>query len=434
MINKKKILLLSSGDTFGAYEFIYRMAKFMEEDYVVAMVVRDKRKREPWLSQLKANIPKKKFSKRLINLLKRKVGIKIESFSTDPKYVFLPSENECIQLVSAESILQQISFVPDVIISGMTDGFLNTTTLFNLHKKTGAQVYQVMVDMNVITGGCHYLRGCEEFKCSCSNCPAITNQRYKKFTSTNFAIKKRNIEQGNFKLLAVPGLTIHQANSSVLYKDRTKIMTSSVIDTDVFTNINRSIAKQVFCIPTDARVIFAGSLIANCEIKGRKYLIEALSEVWNCADENMREKTVVLLAGHNNKEDEQTKKIQFKKILIEYITDYRLLSLLYQASDIFVCPSLEDGGPMMVTEALSCGTPVVGFETGVLFDNTLVQNGINGYHVKMKDSSELARAVGEILSLNQSKFNEMSNNARESGIINASKEAYLLSIKEFLYE
>ena len=94
---------------------------------------------------------------------------------------------------------------------------------------------------------------------------------------------------------------------------------------------------------------------------------------------------------------------------INYIKDYRLLALLYQATDVFVNSSIEDSGPMMVSEALACGTPVVGFDMGVV--NNMVITGYNGYKAKLKDSGDLSQGIKEILELSKDEYKQYSLNA-----------------------
>ena len=86
-----------------------------------------------------------------------------------------------------------------------------------------------------------------------------------------------------------------------------------------------------------------------------------------------------------------------------------MLSLLYQASDVFVNSSIEDAGPMMVSEALACGTPVVGFDMGVV-DNMVI-NDYNGYKAILKDSVDLANGIYTVLKLNTVEYNAYSRNA-----------------------
>ena len=100
--------------------------------------------------------------------------------------------------------------------------------------------------------------------------------------------------------------------------------------------------------------------------------------------------------------------IPFEKKFIEYVKDYRLLKLLYQASNVFVNSSIEDSGPMMVSEALACGTPVVGFDMGIV--NNMIISDYNGYKAKLKDSNDLAIGIKKILDLSEEEYNQYSLN------------------------
>jgi glycosyltransferase involved in cell wall biosynthesis len=425
----KKVLLLSSGDTFGAYEWIYRMAKaLITSNYEVRLLVREKRKTEDFIIKVPIELRRKSYPKRLLNLAKRLLGFAKKSFLPEPKYVFLTGEDESISIASADVILSKISFKPDIVISGMTDGFLGTTTLSKIREKTGARIFQAMFDMSLLTGGCHFVWNCEGFKSDCSNCPAIKDDSYAKFSENNLAIKKKNIKENKFVLLVVQGWTFAQANNSAIYKDREKIIVGICIDIKLFNNVNRSIAKQIFNIPNNAKVIFAGANNAGSEVKGRKLFVEALSKLHYFINEIIEKDVVILMAGYHNNEDEYTKTIPYKKVVLDYITDYRLLSLVYQASDVFVCPSLEDGGPMMVAEALACGTPVVGFEMGLLFDDSIIKNGYNGYRVKMRETNEMAERIATVISLSEMDFKVVSNNARGTAINSLSEQFFLSSV------
>ena len=55
----------------------------------------------------------------------------------------------------------------------------------------------------------------------------------------------------------------------------------------------------------------------------------------------------------------------FKNIHLGIINDDRVLSLLYNSVDVITVPSIDDPGPLMVSEALMCKTPIVTFNTGI---------------------------------------------------------------------
>ncbi|MDQ1327252.1 MAG: hypothetical protein QG641_532, partial [Candidatus Poribacteria bacterium] len=92
------------------------------------------------------------------------------------------------------------------------------------------------------------------------------------------------------------------------------------------------------------------------------------------------------------------------------LRDDNALAAAYQAADLFVCPSIEDAGPMMINEAVMCGTPVVSFDVGVAFD--LVHNGITGYRAENKNSVDLAKGMSLILNMSKDERQKVSSNCR----------------------
>jgi glycosyltransferase involved in cell wall biosynthesis len=63
----------------------------------------------------------------------------------------------------------------------------------------------------------------------------------------------------------------------------------------------------------------------------------------------------------------------------------------------------------MVSEALACGTPVVGFDMGVV--NNMVINDYNGYKAMLKNSYDLALGIKKMVSLTVNEYNLYSKNA-----------------------
>jgi glycosyltransferase involved in cell wall biosynthesis len=415
---KKKILLLSTGDVNGAYEYVYKMAKlFKNEGHQVAMIVKAKTKSDifvivyipPFLLTKKKNIFIKVFFKVFF-----KIKNKFLSFFKKPNIIFetqydFISIDETKVNVSAEQIINQIQFTPDYIFSGMTDRFMNSTDLLNLQQLTDAKVYNISVDMNHFTGGCHFAWDCKGYINGCDvSCPAILSEYGKEVAKINFETKLKNARKGNFKILTGSGWTLNQAKSSMIYRNQSHTLNiNSLIDTTVLNNKNRNFAKQIFNLKEDTFYILMGCQNSNSKRKGFEYLLESLKILHQNINESQGQKINVLIVSREI--SESFNEIPFDKQHIDYINDYRLLSLLYQAADVFVNSSIEDSGPMMVSEALACGTPVVGFDMGVV--NNMVISGYNGYKAKLKDPEDLSQGIKEILELSKDEYNQYSLNA-----------------------
>ena len=87
---------------------------------------------------------------------------------------------------------------------------------------------------------------------------------------------------------------------------------------------------------------------------------------------------------------------QIEVIGIHNISNIEELRSLYSRSNLVVVPSRIEALPQTATEALSCGTPVVGFDIGGLRD--IIVDGKNGILVPKFDVRLLSSAIDKILS------------------------------------
>ncbi|HLO73757.1 MAG TPA: glycosyltransferase [Flavobacterium sp.] len=411
---KKKILLLSSGDVNGAYEAVYRLGKhFISKGHQVKMLVKNRTKPDSFIiTYLDAPKPYKRKSilERLLQKIKNKFSIKIitPKINYDLNYDFISVDETSVN-VSSNRILELIGFTPEIVYTGMTDNFMNSTDLLNLQQLTNAEVYNIAVDMNHFTGGCHFAWDCNGYIEGCSSkCPAILGVEGKEIPKINFETKLSNAKKGNFKIIGMSQWTVNQAKDSYIYRGQKEYLNvNSLIDTSLFNSNNKAIAKRIFDMNDDTFYILMGCQHANAKRKGFEYLLAALQSLEKKLTVEQKSKIEVLIVSRSKVDS--FNEIPFHKKHIDYINDYRLLALLYQASDVFVNSSIEDAGPMMVSEALACGTPVVGFDMGVV--NNMVISGYNGYKAKLKDSKDLANGIKTIFELSPESYKEYSKNA-----------------------
>ena len=76
--------------------------------------------------------------------------------------------------------------------------------------------------------------------------------------------------------------------------------------------------------------------------------------------------------------------------LMGFVSQDKVAELLYQA-DCYVQPSLQEGIPVAIMEALATGLPVVA--TNLAGIPELVENGVTGYLVEPANAGELANAI-----------------------------------------
>ena len=84
------------------------------------------------------------------------------------------------------------------------------------------------------------------------------------------------------------------------------------------------------------------------------------------------------------------------------------ISEFHSALDLFVLPSILEGTPMALLEAMSAESPVIATRVGGV--GRIIQNGINGLLVSPANSKELAETIIKLLK-NPAKANHLAQNA-----------------------
>ena len=63
----------------------------------------------------------------------------------------------------------------------------------------------------------------------------------------------------------------------------------------------------------------------------------------------------------------------------------------YAAADVFVTGSVQENLPNTIAEAMSCGTPCVGFHVGGIPE--MIDHKENGYVARYRDAQDLAEGI-----------------------------------------
>jgi len=144
------------------------------------------------------------------------------------------------------------------------------------------------------------------------------------------------------------------------------------------------------------RVLGVGRLIPR---KGFHFLIQALPKVVS----QTKQPFEVEIIGSGQEEKNLKKLAQELKVekfvLFSGSVSYDDLLKKYQAADIFVLPSLSEGMPCVMLEAMGCGLPVIASD--IPGNDELVFSGQNGYLFSVGDSDKLAEYLAKVIS-NQS--------------------------------
>ncbi len=300
----------------------------------------------------------------LMSFISRKVYWKLKSNKWKPLTLF----NLNIPFVSINRIQKYLQDVEIICIHSI-QAFLSSRLIRDIYLVCKAPIVWTPLDIEPLTGGCHFNNGCMRFTQSCGNCPQLGNGRKGDISKRIWSQKKKDLK--NIPITFVAGsswVLDHIESSSLFGSKRTKKIFLSV-DQNVFTKVDKEIAREILQLPKEKKIILFGAFNLNDKRKGGQYLLTALkklNEKLRCVDENLCDSVILLTIGRQNgfKADD----MPFNWIHLGEVRDDGILSLVYQASDVLASPSVDDFGPMMVNEAFMCATPIVAFNVGVAPD------------------------------------------------------------------
>ena len=282
--------------------------------------------------------------------------------------------------------LDQVKNADVIYIHWVLQGFLNLSNfeqIFKLKKP----VIIFMHDMWPITGGCHHSFTCEKYTVGCYNCQVFPGDKKSDLSTKEFNKKLRLFSQYDNIYFISPSRWLYNcAKKSLLTKEKPLFHIPNLLDGKIFKPFDKKVAREILNINTGETIIAFGAVALDSPYKGWSYLKNALQTLYNGGFTNA---TVLIFGAGYSQEIENA--IPFKVKFVGYLKDEYSVSLVYNAADVFIAPSLAEVFGFVILEALRCGTPVVGFNVGGIPD--LIQHKFNGYLAKYKDSNDLANGI-----------------------------------------
>lgn len=247
-----------------------------------------------------------------------------------------------------------------------------------------APIIWTLHDMNPFTGGCHFSGGCDRYVVGCGNCPQVVQPRPDDVSRHSWAIKQRAWRQRQIHVVAPSRWMVRLAQQSPIWPAETAFSVIRYgIDVHRFHPVDKPTARARLGISPEATVMgFVADQLANPR-KGAEFLWQALA----ARDDSQQLELLTMGAGDIP--------ISLPGIgrthTLGFISDPDQQALAYSACDFVVIPSVEDNQPQVAVEALACGTPVIGFDSGGLSE--FVLDGIHGLIVPVAQVTELTRAI-----------------------------------------
>lgn len=267
--------------------------------------------------------------------------------------------------------------------------------------KIKAPIIWTLHDNWAFTGGCHIMWDCEKYKDSCGTCPRLGSQKNSDLSSRVFYKKKKIFNKKDMTIVCLSKWLHDCSKSSTLLGNKKHVQIPNLINTDQFKPCDREKSRELWNLPQNKKLILFGAMSATSDVnKGFLELTKAFSHI-------KREDVELVVFGSGEPKDSQ--EFGFKTHYLGYLHDDISLVTLYSAVDVMIVSSLQENLSNAIMESLSCGTPVVGFDTGGNSD--MVEHKVNGYLANSFESQDLANGIEWIL--NNSNYDELCQNSRE---------------------
>ncbi len=180
------------------------------------------------------------------------------------------------------------------------------------------------------------------------------------------------------------------------------------VNPDKFSNTNdvtNTIRKQLGASAKQHLLVSVGRLT---EQKGYPYLFKALEYLQEHRDDLL---SVILGDGEESRTLENIVKQSGLNKSVVFLGNKSNVADYLMASDIFVMPSLWEGLPISLLEAMACGLPVVATNVGGVPE--VVADNESGFLVPAKDSEALADKISVLLSMSDTERREFGAHGRK---------------------
>ena len=272
-------------------------------------------------------------------------------------------------------------FDPDIIhLHNIHGYYINVEILFKYLRTCGKKIIWTLHDCWAFTGHSAYCDavGCESWKTICHNCP--NKKEYPKSyidrSRRNWLRKKALFSGIPNMIIVTPSKWLAGLVRDSFLSEYPVIVINNGIDTSQFYSIKSDFRKNN---GLEDKFVMLGVATSWDEIKG-------YSDYLKLAD-MLGEEYKVVLVGLTK---EQINKLPPNVLGIERTANVQELAEIYTEADLFLNLSYCENYPTVNIEAMSCGTPVLTYETG---GSPEIVQEYNGYVIEQGNVEKVAETI-----------------------------------------
>jgi glycosyltransferase involved in cell wall biosynthesis len=266
-------------------------------------------------------------------------------------------------------------------------------------------------DSWAFTGGCHITSGCRRFEQVCGYCPQLSKSSKSDISHSIWLKKLAVYSKVNFHFVAPSQWIADEARASSLLKFFPVTVIPNGLDTSIYAPLGKLNSRKILDISSDKGIILFAAMYADTDRnKGMDLLIEAINILAN-NDVSFARNNLLIVIGTDNQA--LSKLFPLPVICLGMIKDEKRLAQIYSAADLTVVPSRSESFGQVASESLSCGTPVVAFNTTGLKD--IIDHMETGYLAKPFQTNDLAYGIG-LITEDMEALRRMSQVARQRAV------------------
>ena len=348
-----RVLLVSTSDMAGGGAIAaYRLMEALNNNGVKAkMLVRDKLSSSVTVAQVGTKIPKVLERMHIMSYLKGKLWLAdTADFGIDITKTNEYKEADIIHLHWINQGMVSLSCLKQMI-------------------KDGKKIVWTLHDEWPYLGICHYRGDCQETECK--NCPLLPGD----IAHKHYLKKQELYKNANITFVGCSEWVTQRAKQAMPKAQVVHI--NNCIPHEIFHHMDQQEARKKQDLPLNHKIILFCSQNLNDERKGFAFLQQSLGKL-----STLNSQLSTICVGKGGR----------------YISSPEEMAMMYAAADVFVIPSLQDNLPNTIAEAMSCGTPCVGFNVGGIPE--MIDHQQNGYVAKYKDVTDLAEGIQYVLTHN----------------------------------